>query len=242
MRLSDITSKKFEDERKNMDIVVIPVGSLEAHGQHLPLGTDIFAPGLICDRIEKRMGDRVWIAPGISYGQSDSLSVYPGTITIPSEVMAEYVFYVGKSFYDQGVKKIILMNGHGGNVVALRLAAEKLSRIGAVAVVVNWWMDYLDDILTITKTRGHAGEDESSAMMYYNEDLVDMSTLFTNLHKSKYRVYFKDAGFVDLKHAITGDPTEASREKGEKIFDMLEGKMCELISFMENEEYLINND
>lgn len=242
MKLSDITAKKFENEEKNIDIVVLPIGSLEAHGQHLPLGTDIFAPDLICDRIEKRMGGRVWIAPGIPYGQSDSLSVYPGTVTIPSEVMAEYVFYVGKSFYDQGVKKIILMNGHGGNIVSLRLAAEKLSRIGAVAVVVNWWMDYLDDILAITKTRGHAGEDETSAMMYYNEDLVDMSTLHTNLHRSKYRVYFKESGFVDLKHAVTGDPTEASKEKGQKIFDMLEEKMCDLITFMENEEYLVNND
>jgi creatinine amidohydrolase len=100
----------------------------------------------------------------------------------------------------------------------------------------------MEDILKITKTRGHAGEDETSAMMYYNESLVDMSDLYKNNHRSKYRVYFKDSGFVDLKYAITGDPAEASRQKGELIFDMLEEKMCELVDFMENETYLVNNE
>ncbi len=242
MKLSDITSKEFEKKRTGVDIVVIPVGSLEAHGKHLPLGTDIFAPRLICERIEKEMGESVFVAPEIPYGQSDALSVYPGTVTVPSEVMAEYVYFVGKSFYNQGLKKIVLINGHGGNVVALRLAAEKLSRAGAAVVLVNWWMDFMEDILKITKTRGHAGEDETSAMMYYNESLVDMGELYVNNHQSRYRVFFKDSGYVNLKYAVTGDPREASREKGQAIFEMLDEKMKDLIAFMQSEEYLVNDE
>lgn len=238
MKMIDVTSRKFGDDSNKVNIVIVPIGSLEAHGMHLPLGTDIFSPRVICEKLEKKIGDKIWIAPEIPYGQSDYLAVYPGTITIPSDVMAEYVYHVGKSLYDNGLTKIIFLNGHGGNVIALNLAVEKLVRINATAIVVNWWMDYAKEILEITETQGHAGEDESSVMLYYNEKLVDMNDLNTNLYKPEYRVFFPGRGEVVLKHAITGDPTNATKEKGEKIFDMLENRLVDLVEYLENEEYL----
>lgn len=240
MKIINVTSENFSKNIEKSNVVIVPIGSIEAHGKHLPLGTDVFSPRMICGKIEKKVGEKVWIAPEIPYGQSDYLAVYPGTVTIPSEVMAEYIYYVGKSLFDNGLTKIILLNGHGGNTTALRLAAEKLARINATVVIVNWWLDYSKEILNITETQGHAGEDETSAMLYYDEKLVEMNNLNINPYKPLYNVYFKDRGSVVLKHAITGNPTHASKEKGEKIFDMLEGKIVDLIKYLANEKYLNN--
>lgn len=238
MKMINETSEKFSKNLEKSEVVIVPIGSLEAHGKHLPLGTDIFSPRMICERLENTIGEKIWIAPEVPYGQSDYLAVYPGTVTIPSEVMAEYLFHVGKSLFNNGLTKIIFMNGHGGNLVALKLAAEKLARIDATVVIVNWWLDYSKEILDITETQGHAGEDETSAILYYDEKLVEMNNLNINPYKPLYKVYFKERGHVVLKHAITGDPTHASKEKGEKIFDMLEDKLIDLIKYLSNEEYL----
>lgn len=238
MKMIDVTSEKFSKDLEKSDIVIIPTGSLEAHGNHLPLGTDIFSPRMICQRLENTISEKIWIAPEVPYGQSDYLAVYPGTVSIPSEVMAEYLYHVGKSMYNNGLTKIIFLNGHGGNTTALRLAAEKLARIDATVVIVNWWLDYSKEILNITKTQGHAGEDETSAILYYDEKLAKMDNLNINTYKPLYTVYFKERGSVVLKNAITGDPTHATKEKGKKIFDMLENKLIDLIDFLSNEKYL----
>ncbi len=107
MFITNYTSDNFKE--KNIDTVIIPIGSLEAHGHHLPLGTDIFSPRLFCEIIDKKIGDTLWIAPEIPYGNSYDLSIYPGTVTMPSNVMAEYIFHVGKSFYNNGIKNIIFL-------------------------------------------------------------------------------------------------------------------------------------
>lgn len=240
MKIINVTSENFSKSVEKSNIVIVPIGSLEAHGKHLPLGTDIFSPRMICEGLDKKIGEKIWIAPEIPYGQSDYLAQYPGTVTIPSEVMAEYLYYVGKSLFNNGLTKIILMNGHGGNITALKLAAEKLARIDATVVIVNWWLDYSNEILNITETQGHAGEDETSAMLYYDEKLVEMNNLNINLYKPLYNVYFKDRGSVVLKNAITGNPTLASKEKGEKIFNILEDKLVDLIEYLTNEKYLNN--
>lgn len=72
------------------------------------------------------------------------------------------------------------MNGHGGNINALNLASEKLVNLGADVMVINWWLDFSRDILTVTEGQGHAGEDETSAILYYDETLVHMDKAMKN--------------------------------------------------------------
>lgn len=239
MYVVNYTSDDFKKNLDKSDVVIIPIGSVEAHGHHLPLGTDVFAPRLFCERINKKIGDKVWIAPEISYGQSYDLSIYPGTVTMPSEVMAEYVYYVGRSFYDNGLTKIIFLNGHGGNITALGLAAEKLMKLGAAVMIINWWMDFSKEILTITEGQGHAGEDETSAILFYNEELVQMDKTAKNEYRPLHRVYFKERGKTVFKHALTGDGTKASTEKGKKIFELLEDKIIDKVQYMKDQKYLL---
>jgi len=237
MYVVNFTSDDFKKNLSKSDIVVIPIGSVEAHGHHLPLGTDIFSPKLFCDKIEKKIGDEVWIAPEIPYGQSYDLTVYPGTINIPSEVFGEYVFWIGKGFYENGMKKIIFLNGHGGNIVGLGLAAEKLIKIGIDVMIINWWLDFSKEILTVTEGQGHGGEDETSAILYYDEKLVQMDKATKNPNKPLLKIRFKDSAKIFFKDAISGDATLATKEKGEKIFELVTEKIIEAIQIIKSGVY-----
>jgi creatinine amidohydrolase len=237
MYIIEYTSDDFKESSEKVDTIIIPIGSVEAHGHHLPLGTDIFSPRLFCERVNEKIGYKIWIAPEIPYGQSYDLSVYPGTVTMPSEVMAEYVYYVGKSFYEDGLKNIIFLNGHGGNITALSLAAEKLVPLGASVMTINWWLDFSEDILTITEGQGHGGEDETSAILYYNDGFVQMDKAMKNSINQVIPVRFKDRGKTIFQNALTGDATLATVEKGEEIFKLLEGKIIERIEAMQQGKY-----
>ena len=237
MYIIEYTSDDFERNSEKVDTIIIPIGSVEAHGHHLPLGTDIFSPRLFCERVNEKIGDKIWIAPEVPYGQSYDLSIYPGTVTMPSEVMAEYMYYVGKSFYENGLKNIIFLNGHGGNITALSLAAEKLVPLGASVMTINWWLDFSEDILTITEGQGHGGEDETSAILYYKEELVQMDKAMKNPNKQVIPVRFKDRGKTIFQDALTGDATLATREKGKRIFELLEDKIIDRIKIMQQGKY-----
>lgn len=229
MYLADYTSDDFKANLNKANMAIVPIGSVEAHGHHLPLGTDVFSPRLFCKKINEKIGEQLWIAPEIPYGQSYDLSVFPGTIHIPTEVMSSYVFFVGKSLFDNGIKKLVFLNGHGGNINALNLASEKLMQLGMEVVIINWWLDFSKDILTVTEGQGHGGEDETSAILYYDEKLVQMSKAMKNDKKPLMKVFFKDRGRVLFENALTGDATLATKEKGEKIFRILTQRIIELI-------------
>ena len=75
MYIIEHTSDDFKKSSEKVNTIIIPIGSLEAHGHHLPLGTDIFSPRLFCEKVNKRIGDKIWIAPEIPCGQSYDLSM-----------------------------------------------------------------------------------------------------------------------------------------------------------------------
>ncbi|MGB9680504.1 MAG: creatininase family protein [Thermoanaerobacteraceae bacterium] len=240
MFIVNYTSDDFKKNLDKTDIVIIPVGSVEAHGHHLPLGTDILSPRLFCKMIEEKISNEVWIAPEIPYGQSYDLSIYPGTIHIPSGILSEYLYAVGKSMYENGLKKLIFLNGHGGNINALNLASEKLFQLGADVLTINWWLDFSREILTITQGQGHAGEDETSAILYYDEKLVQMDKATKNFKKPLYRIYFKDRGKILYENAMSGDATLATKEKGKEIFNLLIDKIIEIIYDIREGKYFVN--
>ncbi|MFD3155444.1 creatininase family protein [Haloimpatiens sp. FM7330] len=237
MYLINYTSDEFKRNILNANIAIIPIGSVEAHGHHLPLGTDIFSPRLFCEKINDKLKEEVWILPEIPYGYCYDMSSYPGTITIPSEVLSDYIYHIGKSLVNNKIKKIIFMNGHGGNITAINLASQKLVQLGIDVMTINWWLDFSNDILSITEGQGHAGEDETSAILHYDENLVDMSKALKNPYKSTLRINFKNRGKIIYQDALSGDATLASKEKGEKIFNILTNKLIEIIHKVKNNEY-----
>jgi creatinine amidohydrolase len=220
MYLKNMTMSQFNNVKEELKGVIIPIGSTEAHGPHCPYGTDFLIPEELTNRLAKDRND-VLIAPTINYGASWNLGFFPGTINISSETLTRYIVEVGNGFLKWSIDNIVIMNGHGGNSPAIRIASQHLADAGAKVLVIDWWIDYQKDILKICSSKGHAGEDETSVVLAIDETLVDMELAPTNKNVPIGQVYTSDISYTVLENAITGDATKATKEKGQKVLDMV---------------------
>ncbi len=144
-----------------IDTIILPVGTVEAHGSAC-LGTDNFIPTVISEGIAERVN--AFIAPIVNHGITKSLYRYPGGTTIQPETFGRYVGDILDSLVDSGFHNIIIMNGHGGNNDTLKKTAfEFHKKKKANVAVVHWWMlcsEMTDEFFG--HAGGHAGTDETA--------------------------------------------------------------------------------
>jgi creatinine amidohydrolase len=242
-RLSDvkpfILGKLTWQEAKGLfeetDIAIIPVGSQEQHGPALPLDNDAFQ----AQEFSYLVADRLWpkiktaVTPLISYGISPHHMPFSGTITLSYETFINLIVDVGKSLARHGIKKIIVMNSHGGNTPALSLALRKLyEEEGLWCVGIEWWKITGDLVKeTFEPPHFHADEMETSVawalgQRVLKEKLVDepgrepvpgfsQATMFPsqpNIIPVWDTTDFSDSGTI-------GYGTRADPEKGQKIIN-----------------------
>ncbi len=249
----NLTSKRYAELAGKVDTVIVPTGSFEAHGMHCPLGTDILIPERMCRDLEAAAGGDFLIAPTVNYGYTPTLAGFPGTVTIPAETLISLYAEIGSCFVRWGAKNIVFMNGHGGNIAALTLACDRIAAAGGTALVISWWATYSAEILKICGTQGHAGEDETSAVLALDiagaaasanaagaagGSLVDDAARGVHMHKAFCAPL---SGPTQTKarypEAMNGDATAATREKGEKLYAMLLEKNLEYIGRLRRGEY-----
>ena len=146
---------------KKIDAVLVPVGTVEAHGV-TGLGTDNQIPASICGRVAGKVN--ALIAPGVNYGITKSLLPYHGSVTVLPETFERYVSEVAIGLADAGFRRIILMNGHGGNTEALKNVSFRLFREKKTySAVLDWWTLCADEIKQVYgHVGGHAGTDETA--------------------------------------------------------------------------------
>jgi len=226
----DFTSKRYAELSGKIDTVIIPVGSLEAHGMHCPLGTDNMIPERMCRDLEAAAGKDFLVAPAVNYGYTPSLAVFPGTITIPAETLVALYTEIGSGFVRWGAKHIVFMNGHGGNIPMLSIACDNIAKAGGTAMAISWWATYSADILKICGTQGHAGEDETSVILAIDASLVDDSSRSIHMEKA-FNLPLSGPGQTKARYpdAMSGDSTAATREKGEKLLAMMLEKNLDYI-------------
>ncbi|MCD6372301.1 MAG: creatininase family protein [Thermococcus sp.] len=234
MRMEELTWPDFEKIKGHVDTVVIPVGSVEAHGRHLPLGTDTFAPVEIARRVEERvreLGCDVLITPPVWYGHTFALNVYPGTINVDAGAFKGYMREIMREFAAEGFRRIVLLNGHGGNHSPLVLAAEEVVEdFPDVEVwLINWWIDFREDILSICSSQGHAGQDETSVILAIRPELVKMERARGKKARSKVRRIRKDIGLELFPDGVNDDPSTATAEKGEAILSVVSERITRLL-------------
>ena len=155
-----------------IDIVLLPLGTIEAHGVTAN-GTDIIAPVAMAKEIAPRVN--AMIAPVIPYGFTGILDAYPGGFTVPEEVYRAYVRAVLIGLAKNKFKNIIMLNGHGGGQTAfLSALAQEVGRETRTRIlVVNWWSFCSDVTLEVYgEDGGHAGENETAYMMAIDPSLV----------------------------------------------------------------------
>ncbi|HTW92388.1 MAG TPA: creatininase family protein [bacterium] len=153
------------------DVVLLPVGTVEAHGV-TGLGTDNQVPASICNRIAADVN--ALIAPGVNYGITRSLLPYPGSVTVLPETFERYVFEAASGLADAGFRRIVIMNGHGGNTEALKAVSARLYCEKEVySAVLDWWILCADEIKRVYgHAGGHAGTDETAMVQVDHPEQV----------------------------------------------------------------------
>lgn len=156
---------------KKTDAVLLPVGTIEAHGV-TGLGTDNQIPSSIAERIAQPVN--ALIAPTIPYGITRTLLPYPGSLTVPPETFERYVAEVAASLADAGFRRIVFLNGHGGNTEALKNTSTRLYRDKkAYSIAIDWWMLCDEEIKRVYgHTGGHAGTDETALVQVDHPEQV----------------------------------------------------------------------
>jgi creatinine amidohydrolase len=232
MYVHDLTTKRYAELAGTIDTVIIPTGSLEAHGQHCPLGTDIFIPERMCKDIEAAThgSGEFLIAPAINYGYTPMLTSFPGTIHLPAETLISIYSEVAVGFVKWGAKNIVFMNGHGGNIPMLTVACDRVAIAGGSALAISWWATYAADILKICGTQGHAGEDETSVILAIDASLVDDASRSIHMQKA-FTLPLTGPGQLAARYpaGMSGDSTAATKEKGEKLLEMMLKKNLDYI-------------
>ena len=173
MRLSDLTWPRAEEYFKTNDTVIIGVGSIECHGRHMPLGTDTIIPDYLLDMIEKKSD--VIICPTLPYGATESLSDYPGTINLGTELLYQLLDSICDNLYKHGARRFVILNGHGGNIKSIDRVGYNLQRKGAILAELNWWLMAWD--MNPAWKGGHGGGEETAAILGIDPSLVDKSEI-----------------------------------------------------------------
>jgi creatinine amidohydrolase len=230
MRIDEMSSTAFAEAVKDDPIVFLPIGACEAHGPHLPLGTDTFQPDWVVGEVAERVGGL--IAPTINYGQHSSTHNMPGTISITFDTLRAMVKDVLESLHLNKVRKVVVVSGHLGSAhrSAIKLACEwAVKGLGMrVMMLSDYELAYLKkgDVCEGLED-GHGGIVETSRMIDIRPDLVAAD---------RTRGEFIDSRFMVLPdpercfpQGFSGDARLASKEKGRLVNQYVVDALSELV-------------
>jgi creatinine amidohydrolase len=231
LMLSNLTSPQTGEALTALGMVLIPVGAHEQHGPALPVSTDTLTAQVLCSLVGTLLRPQVAVAPTIPWGVSWHHQGRPGTISLREETLIAVVMDQVDSLYRQGVKRIVLVNTHGGNNAALTIAAERAKRelgvplvapVFAYSLIANAAREVLGG-----EAIGHGGGDEASAILAVRPDLVDTARLeqpSVNRELQRRSTILRAAGgsLPVMMHKLspsgaTGDASEATGEAGNAI-------------------------
>jgi creatinine amidohydrolase/Fe(II)-dependent formamide hydrolase-like protein len=229
--------KRFQQ----VDIALLPVGSIEQHGPHLPLDTDAFDANYLALRVAEACSNpKPLVLPNIPYGVSYHHDEFKGTVSISNDALAKLVYDIGMSISHNGIKKLVIINGHGGNSPALNHAAQMINRDAHVFVCVDSGETSDVDIYALVETPNdvHAGEIETSTSLAVRPHLVKMDHARREVPEfsSRYLDFTSKRGVSwyaytrKISHSgVMGDPTKASSEKGKKFWEIMISHLVALV-------------
>lgn len=238
--IREMSGKKYLERVKADPVVIIPTGACEIYGPHMPMGTD----HIVAKRIAELVAERVdaLIAPTIEAGESSALGAFDCTFAMPRKILEDFLdFVVGKLIGD-GVKKILFLTGHAGNVdTAAYIGKKYLMQYPDLKLVqVDWWRfanansgDALD--FTGQMAHGHASECGTSVMLYLFPELVDKGeeTRVEPLPATGFSDFLPLVPFTNkTDNGTIGDATVASKEKGEIVVNNCVNRIVEYLTEM----------
>lgn len=248
---SDYTSEAFSRLDRTRIVAVLPVGATEQHGPHLPLSVDATIIDAVARRTAQKLPEDspVLFLPTQPIGKSNEHSRYPGTLTLSAETLTRVWSEIGACVAASGVRKLVLLNGHGGQVGVMDTVARDLRvRHSMMVFSVNWFgLGMPEGLYSEHEQRHgiHAGDMETSVMLALTPDLVNMDKAgdfrpLTETFERDYR-YISLAGGAkpgwqvqDLSpDGACGNAAAATAEKGEETLDHAAGKLVHLLAEVE---------
>jgi creatinine amidohydrolase len=217
-------------------VVIVPVGSVEQHGPHCPMDVDIsHTLALAIETARAVESFPVIVAPPVWSGLTHYNLGEVGTITLSVETFIALVSEVCRSIWVNGFKRIILLNGHGGNrdiqrVISIKLAEENIW----VLPITHWDMvQPVMDTGDFDNFIGHGGEWETSLQLYLRPDLIDIERAVADAERPGFTPEIEAfTGFPERRrereHGVHGNPTTASAEKGERFFNAAKKQLLEV--------------
>ncbi len=227
MNLTDLTWRAVADLSRDLP-VVIPVAALEQHGHHLPVFTDSMLLGEVVRRVSDTLQSEALFVPLTWLGNSDHHLDFPGSMSAAPRTYIDLLERMAENFLNVGFKRIVFLNGHGGNDVPGRQAIFELrqrnrSRSDLLLLFATYW-DFGDptkgEIPLVQRQMGHACEWETSMIQRIRPELVGP---VANLEDVSFDYGFGKAyrGWVTQDRTVTGHigaPRHATPEKGEQLF------------------------
>lgn len=229
------TWQEMAEVVKKQPVVVLPIGSVEDHGPHLPLDTDNFLIWQICEEAARRADGDILLMPPVSYGYETHHMDFAGTIDIKPEHLLHFMLDITTSVAHHGFERILIANGHGSNMPVLDLVARRTNlETGALCAAFMWPSLAAEAVRKVRQSgRGgmaHACELETSMYLHLDPERVAMD-------KARPEMGMPDSEFIwmDLmegspvllmdrwtrfsKSGVSGDPTLATAEKGREVFE-----------------------
>jgi creatinine amidohydrolase len=234
VRYEYLNTKTFNEG--NFDTAIVPVGSCESHGDHMPFGTDALIAHELSLAIAERV-DRTVVLPPTYFGYSHLYRHKPLAISLRQETNIAVLTDVLKSLAHGKIKNVLLVNGHDGNLVAMDIAAHNVREEHPemhIAGLDAWWktIDNLvpEDTFEAWGGKGHGGEAETSLGLA----LIHQ---FMNMEHARGMIPEVDANVREYWHfseltgyGASGDPTKATLEKGQKMKDALVSYVAEFLN------------
>jgi creatinine amidohydrolase len=246
---------ELEAARERNPVVIVPVGSIEQHGPHCPPDVDISIPFHLAVAAAQAIDDfPVIVAPPVSYGFTHYNMGFAGTITLGLETFIAVLCDVCRSLKANGFERIVLLNGHGGNVAPQRAAAVKLAEEDVWALPLTYWDMAADELVAWSErdegSIGHGGEWETSLQLYLRPQLIDRSKILPADHPEGYgwprttgRFSPRLARFAQWPErqreaplGVMGEPRVASAAKGERLFGALAERLIDVCREFHDQE------
>ena len=241
--LGELTWPEARKRFEVVDVALLPVGSIEQHGPHLPLDTDAFDAEYLARRVAEDCKEpRPVVLPMIPYGVSYHHEDFSGTISVNPDTLSQLVYDIGMGAARQGIVKLVIINGHGGNSPALHFAAQMINRDAHIFTCVDTGETSDPDIYAMAETPSdvHAGEIETSTTLAVRPELVRLGAArkFIPRFSSRYLDFTSKRGLSWYAHTakisssgVLGDPTKATAEKGKRMWDQM---IKHLVEFVED--------
>ncbi len=241
-RYNRLTWAEMNEAIAAQKLIILPTASTEQHGRHLPLDVDLFLCESVCLEVGRRAADRVLVLPPIAYGLNLHHIDFPGTIHIEPETFIAFCLNITKSVAYHGFQKILIVNGHGSNTPLIDLVARKtVLETQSLCFATNYAAFLLQAFEPIRESAvmAHADEFETSLYLHLAPERVKMDLagkdddrmgkFLSSDSTRNYPVRFNDFWGRWTRTGVHGDPTKATAQKGQVLFEAAVSGLVDLV-------------